>query len=99
MGQRAGIEEEALEGPAGRADPVEQRPLVVRLERLDGRAELAGALREAPVDVRERLFPVDRGLSRAQELQVRAGEDEDPRRAFLAQASSASSFGAAVRIK
>jgi hypothetical protein len=109
--QGTAVEEEALEGAARLADQVEERSFVVRLEPLDLDAELGGALRQAPVDVRERLFPVDFRLPGAQQLQVRPGKDQDPqarprspwrrgRPALrLAQASSASSFGAAVRIK
>ena len=53
-------------------DPVEQSALVVRLERLDGHAELPRAVLEAPMDVRERLFAVDFWLPGAQELQIGA---------------------------
>ena len=49
--------------------------------RLQARAaELAGPHREAGVDVRERLFSVDGGLSCAQKLQIRPGKDEDLQR-------------------
>jgi hypothetical protein len=100
MGEGAGIEEEPVEAAPGRPDPVEEDALVVRLVRLDRGAELGGALGEPCVDVGERLGPVNRGLACAEELQIGAGEDEDPPRAArLLQASSAISFGAAVRIR
>lgn len=98
--ERRAVQQEAGEPAACGADAVEELALVVRLEGLDGDAELAAAFLEAPVDVGEGLFPVDLGLSRPEELQIRPRKNEDPGRScLLAQESSAISFGAAIRIR
>lgn len=100
MRQRAGVEEEPLEGPAGRADAIEEGALVIRLERGDRRAELAPPLRQPLVDAVQRLFAVDLGLAGPEQLQVRPRKDENPEAfARFFQASSAMSFGAQVRIR
>jgi len=98
VGQGGRVEEDSGEDAPGGADPVEERPLVVRLEGLEGHPELTGTLLEAAVDAVERLFSVDLGLSGPEQLKIRPRKAQDPE-AFGAQASSAISFGAAVRIK
>jgi hypothetical protein len=51
------------------------------------------------VDVFEGLRPVDGGLPRPEELQIRPGKDQNSCLPPLLQASSAISFGAAVLIR
>ena len=106
VGQGGRVEEESGEDAPGGADPVEEGTLVVRLEGLEGHAEVTGTLLEAAVDAVERLFSVDLGLSGPEQLKIRPRKAQDPERGASgasggcrAQASSAISFGAAVRIK
>jgi hypothetical protein len=59
------------------ADPRDEVALVVRLTGFDRRAALLGERFEVRVDLRERDQPVDRRLPRAEQLQIRPGDDED----------------------
>ena len=61
VGQPAGVDDRDVE-VAG-VEPVDERPLVVRLEELDPEAELVRAAGDRSVDLVERGPPVDLGLA------------------------------------
>ena len=68
--------------------PVDERALVVRLEEVDLEPELGGADRDPVVDLVQRLAAVDLGLARAEQVEVRALEDEDARHARASAAAA-----------
>ena len=69
-------------------EAVDEEALVVRLEEGDAEPELGGAGRDPAVDLVERLVPVDLGLARPDQVEVRALQDEDLGHAGLPAASS-----------
>src|SRR5262249_20904224 len=58
-------------------DAVDQRALVIRLEEHDLDVQLDRTMADPGVDVLEGVATVDLGLARAEQVQVRAVEDED----------------------
>ena len=75
VGQPAGIDDRDVE--VAPVQPIDERALVVRLEEVDVEPELRGPRRDPGVDLVERFVAVDLGLARADEVEVRALEDED----------------------
>src|SRR4029434_1280549 len=74
----AGFEDDAVEPLAlGRLQPVDQLALVTRLAAVDGAAAAAGVLADPAGDIVERDLAVDAGLAGAEQVQIRAVQDED----------------------
>jgi len=57
---------------------VDERALVVRLEEHDLEPEIERLAADVCVDLVHSLAPIELGLARAEQIQVRALEDEDP---------------------
>src|SRR5439155_21030399 len=75
VGQPAGVDDRGIE--IAPVQSIDQGAFVVRLEEVDLEPELAGSSRDFGMDVIERVAAVDLRLARAEEVQVRALEDED----------------------
>src|SRR4051812_1880658 len=73
---RARVEDHSVRPAAKLVQLVDQRPFVIALVRADGTAELPRALREDLLHLRERRAPVHFGLPLAEEVQVRAVEEQ-----------------------
>ena len=77
MRERSGIDDDGVARRALLLDPIDQLPLVVRLQAGQPEIELAGALREQRFQVGERLGAVDLGLAPPERAQVGTVEDQD----------------------
>lgn len=62
--------------PVGVMQPVDQLAFVIGLVKTDRQPQLFGLLRQHLLDIGERLVPVDLRLALAEEVKVRAVEDE-----------------------
>ena len=97
MRECAGVEEEPVRGVPCIVDGVDERALVIRLERPRGGAAGLGLGGDLRVDLRERRRPVDLGLPDAEQVQVRPVEHQDAGPGLAHHSRSARSFGLRVR--
>src|SRR5579885_1381813 len=77
MGVAAGVDDGARDRVDMLVQAVDQRALVIGLERQHGQAELAGAPLQARVNGLQRHRPVDARLTPSQQVQVGAAHDEN----------------------
>ena len=77
VGQPARVDDRPFEVALVQA--VDEHALVIRLEEDHLQAEVQCAARDVHMDLVERLRAIDLRLARAEQVQVRALEDEDPR--------------------
>jgi hypothetical protein len=75
--QPAGVDDDRAVRAARRLDAVDQLALVVGLERLHGRAALGRQLAQARVDLGQGGAAVDLRLALAEQVQIRAVQDQD----------------------
>jgi hypothetical protein len=80
MCERAGIDQDTVDPIHGLLSPVDQRALVIRLETLELRPGRLCEPEKHRVDLVERDRAVDLGLPRAEQIQVRAVENQDAER-------------------
>src|SRR3954468_3405195 len=98
MGERASVDQHTGKAFFRRlAQPIDELTLVIGLLAIDARAPLLGESLERGMDVTQRLFTVDLGLTGAQELKV--GPRKHQNGDLCHYTSCSSSFGAAVRIR
>src|SRR5262249_48628892 len=71
------VEDDRAEALSGRAmDPVDQLPFVIRLPADGSGSPCARMLLDGSIDVGQRAPPIDRRLSRSQQIQIRPMEHE-----------------------
>ena len=85
VGQATGVDDRDVE--VARVQSIDEGALVVRLEEVDGQAQLPGPCRDPGMDLVERLVAVDLGLAGPHEVEVRTLEDEDAGHVALPAAS------------
>src|SRR5581483_11404190 len=87
VGQRAGVEDDAVRGVARLVNPVDELAFVIGLAALDRQVERAGAGEAALLDIGERVVSVGCWLGHPEQVDVRAVEhkNEGPGRASAAQ--------------
>src|SRR3954447_13567851 len=86
--ERARIDHDCVEVEL--LEPVDQRTLVVRLQRDERRATVSSMSRRALDDLGQRRAPVDLRIALAEPAQIRAVEQQDPHVAIRSSASSSS---------
>ena len=77
MRVRAGVDHDAVDLAAQAVNLVDDLPFAVVLREAELRADLAADRAQRSLDVRKRLAPVQCGLARAEEIQIRAVDDGD----------------------
>src|SRR6266705_1545112 len=77
VAERRGIEKTAVHLVHRHREPVDERALVIRLERGDSQPESLAQLREPAVDRLERLAAVETGLPPAKQTQIRSVKHPD----------------------
>ena len=102
VGQPAGVDDRGVE--VALVEAIDERALVVRLEEVDLEPELGRPARDLGVDVVERVVAVDLRLTRPDQVEVRALEDEDAGHAAVPTGASSpaatratTSFGTSSR--
>lgn len=82
MAVRTGVDDSAVDTPPQRLNVIDERTLTVLLGEFQINTQLSRDDTQASLDVRERLVPIQRGLARAQQVQVWTVENGDPHRFF-----------------
>ncbi len=79
MGQRAGVDDDAVGRLARLMDPIDELAFVVGLAEIDRQIERRGARQAALLDIGQRIIAIGRRLAHPKQVQIGAIQDKDGR--------------------